>query len=396
MNSIIDVLSPNNCCGCGACINSCPTGALSYSVNEYGFYRPQIDKFKCVSCGKCCQVCPQCNDLTINKPFSVYAAINKDFAVLKRSASGGIFYALAESVIVEGGCVFGASLDTDFKVRHRCVEKLDDLHLLQKSKYVQSYIGESYKVALCKLKKGQKVLFSGTPCQVAAMKSVAGKHNKNLILVEVVCHGIPSQKMFDDYLKNLEKKMGPLEEYVFCYKRKLLNGMNKYLFYRTKNAKRKINWPQDSYHAFFMGAEDYQECCYTCKFARAERVADLTLCDYWNWETFHKNDFPVGSTLSGVCVNTMQGKVVLENVASKLKVVGSSFEMLSLHNGCLLKPSHRPLSRDDIMDDWISKGYVFLENQYKKKNRYRILKSFFLMYVPEKLKLWIHGLRHGN
>ena len=159
----------------------------------------EIDASKCISCGKCTRICPECNELAVNKPSEIYAAINKDGKVLKRSASGGIFYALAESVIAEGGCVFGAMLDEQFQVKHICVEKIEDLPLLQKSKYVQSFIGESYKIALNKLKDGKKVLFSGTPCQVAAMKFLTGKMNENLILVEVVCHGVPSQKFFNDY-----------------------------------------------------------------------------------------------------------------------------------------------------------------------------------------------------
>ena len=365
-------------------------------MDEYGFYRPQIDNSKCISCGKCSRTCPECNDLPINQPLDVYAAINKDFAVLTRSASGGIFYALAESVIAEGGCVFGAMLDGQFQVKHICVEKIENLPLLQKSKYVQSFIGNSYKIALDKLKNGQKVLFSGTPCQVAAMKSFARESCENLILVEVVCHGIPSQKMFNDYVKNLEKENGTLKEYIFCYKRKILNGMNKFLFYRTERIKHVKNWPQDSYHTFFMESKNYQECCYTCKFARAKRVADLTLCDYWSWENYHRSDFSIGSTVSGICVNTVQGKTALEKILPKLNIAKSSFESLSRHNGCLIMPTTRPLLRNSFMDEWLSKGYPFIENRYKKDSRFRILRSHLLMLLPENLKIWVHGLRHGN
>lgn len=399
MKTILDTLFPKDCCGCGACINSCPTGALSYSMDGFGFYRPQIDSSKCISCGKCTRVCPECNEIVVNKPFEVYAAINKDDKVVKKSASGGIFYALAESVIAEGGSVFGAMLDEQFQVKHICVENAENLPLLQKSKYVQSFIGDSYKVALNKLKDGKKVLFSGTPCQVAAMKSFAGKANENLILVEVVCHGIPSQKMFNDYMASLIVKQGVIKDYVFCYKRKQNNGMNKYLAFTTKKNKIFVkNWPQDSYNAFFMEAKNYQECCYSCKFAKAERVADLTLCDYWHWDSYHKNDFPACSTLSGICVNTEQGRVVLEKIFPKLDFAKSSYEALSAHNGCLIKPTPRPKFRDVFLNEWLSKGYTFLEKKYQKANRLKIFKSRLLMYVPENLKLLLHNIRtrHGN
>ena len=399
MIAIINTLSPKDCCGCGACINACPTGALSYSTDEFGFYRPQIDSSKCISCNKCTRVCPECNNIDVNKPSEVYAAINKDREVLKRSASGGIFFALAESVIAEGGSVFGASFDKQFQVKHICVEKIEKLPLLQKSKYVQSFIGDAYKVALSKLKEGKKVLFSGTPCQVAAMKSFTGMNNENLILVEVVCHGVPSQKFFNDYFEVLNKKNHGIKDYIFTYKRKILNGMNRYISFTTKKNKFFVkNWPQDSYNVFFMEAKNYQESCYSCKFAKTERVADLTLCDFWHWGAYHKNDFPACSTLSGICVNTKQGRLALDKIISTLDMVKSSYENLSAHNGCLVKPTPRPNSRDSFLKEWISKGYAFLENEYERTNRLRILKAHFLMFVPEKLKLWIHNIRtrHGN
>jgi coenzyme F420-reducing hydrogenase beta subunit len=397
MKNVFDIVKLNECCGCGACVNVCPKGALTYSTDEFGFYRPQIDVSKCVSCGLCVHVCPECNDFFVNRSSEVYAAINKNGEVLKRSASGGIFYALAESVIAEGGFVFGATLDENFQVKHVCVDKIIDLPLLQKSKYVQSFVGDSYKIALNKLKEGKKVLFSGTPCQVAAMKSFAGKWNGNLILVEIVCHGVPSQKFFKDYLDNLNKKTHGIKDYVFTYKRRILNGMNKYISFTTKKDKTFVkNWPQDSYNVFFMEAKNYQECCYSCKFANAERVADLTLCDYWNWELFHKKDFPACSTLSGICVNTKQGFLALEKIISKLDIVKSSYENLSAYNGCLIKPTLRPESRDAFLNEWLSEGYASLENKYEHSNRLRMLKSRLLMIIPEKLKLWIHGLRHGN
>ena len=397
MKNILDFIAPKDCCGCGACINVCPTGALCYLTDKFGFYRPQIDASKCISCGKCTRICPECNELAVNKPSEIYAAINKDGKVLKRSASGGIFYALAESVIAEGGCVFGAMLDEQFQVKHICVEKIEDLPLLQKSKYVQSFIGESYKIALNKLKDGKKVLFSGTPCQVAAMKFLTGKMNENLILVEVVCHGVPSQKFFNDYFEVLNKKNHGIKNYIFTYKRKILNGMNRYISFSTKKNKAFVkNWPQDSYNSFFMDAKNYQDCCYSCKFAKAERIADLTLCDYWHWEAYHKDDFPASSTLSGICVNTEQGQISLKRILPKLDIAKTSFEALSAHNGCLVKPTPRPTSRDIFLNEWLNEGYTSLEKKYEQANRWRILKSRLLMIIPEKMKLFIYGLKHGN
>lgn len=396
MKNIIDFIDAKDCCGCGACINSCTMQALYFSQDEYGFIRPKIDNTKCIECQKCIRVCPQFSEVESVKPKIVYAALNKDKSVLLNSASGGIFYALAESVISEGGCAFGATLDNQFSVKHIGVEHIDNLKLLQKSKYVQSYMGDCYKQALQKLKDGKKVLFSGTPCQVAAMKAlVNGKYADNLILVDVVCHGIPSQLFWKDYIATLSKKIGILKEYVFCYKLKARNGMNKYTSF-TGNKKFVKNWPQDSYNSFFMEAKNYQDVCYSCKFARQERVSDLTICDYWGWESFHEKDFPSSSSLSGICVNTDVGEVLLNQIVDKLTIVESSFDNLTTLNRCLLRPTPKPKDRDEFLQEWKSKGYEYIERKFEKKNRIRILIYRLLMYFPEEFKIWFHRLRHGN
>lgn len=398
MKNILNFLEPKDCCGCCACINVCPTQALFFSQDDFGFIRPNLDKTKCIECGICTRICPQFNDVESSKPNEVFAALNKNESVVIKSSSGGIFYALAEYVISEGGYVLGVTLDEKFKVKHICVEQINDLPLLQKSKYVQSYMGDCYKLALQKLRAGKKVLFSGTPCQVAAMKSIAGdKYANRLFLVEVVCHGVPSQTFWNDYVEFLSKKIGLPKEYVFCYKRKVRNGMNRYISFTGEGGKKSVkNWPQDSYNYFFMEAKNYQECCYSCKYAKPERVSDLTICDYWHWDAYHGIDFPSCSTLSGICVNTDAGKMILKKIVDKLIIVESSFDNLAAHNGCLLRPTPKPKDRNDILQEWKSNGYEFIDQKFKKKNRMRILKSRLLMYVPEGFKLWFHRLRHGN
>ena len=398
MKNIIEFLDSKDCCGCGACINACPTQALSFSQDVFGFVRPQIDNVKCIECGKCIRTCPQYNEITASKPKQVLAALNKNDSVVIKSSSGGIFYALAESVILEGGCAFGATLDDQFKVKHICVEYIEDLPLLQKSKYVQSYMGDCYKQALQKLKEGKRVLFSGTPCQVAAMKSIAGgKYVNSLFLVDVVCHGVPSQTFWSDYVDSLKKRNKTLTKYEFCYKRKVRNGMNKYISYVTDYDKVTVkNWPQDSYNFFFMKSKNYQEACYSCRFAKPERISDLTLCDYWHWDRYHGKDFPLCSTLSGICVNTDAGRMILDKIADKLIFADSSFDNLAAHNGCLLRPTPMPSSREEFLHEWKTKGYEYIEKKFEKKNRMRILKSRLQMCVPEGFKLWFHRLRHGN
>lgn len=397
MKNIVELLDQKKCCGCGACINICPTQALSFSQDDFGFYRPKIDDDKCIKCGKCVRSCPQYNEMELIQPQKVYAGLYKDESILRNSSSGAIFYALAEKVIADGGCVFGVTLDSEFRVKHVCVDSFANLPFLQKSKYVQSYLGYCYKQALQQLKSGKTVLFSGTPCQVAAMKSLSkGIYAGRLILVDVVCHGVPSQAFWNDYVMTLSQKTDSLKEYIFCYKRKANNGMNKYISYKINNRKIVKNWPQDSYNWFFMNAKNYQEICYSCKFSNASRVSDITVCDYWSWDLYHQNDFPACSTVSGICVNTDVGEKMIEGIRNKLIIKESSFDNLSAHNGCLLRPTPKPADYENFMQEWKTKGYDFINQKFEKKNRIRILKNRLLMFVPEGFKLWFHRLRHGN
>lgn len=394
MNSIADNFKIEECSGCGACVNSCPLNAISYSKDEYGFILPSINESICISCGKCLKVCPFQNVVEGNVPQQAYAAICKDESALMNSSSGGIFFVLAKKILQKGGCVFGATLDENFEVKHVCIESLEDLPKLQKSKYVQSFIGNSYSVVCEKLKDGKFVLFSGTPCQIAAMKAcLRGIPSENLILVEVVCHGIPNQQLFKDYVENLQKRGSLLKSYIFRYKRKLQNGINEYLRYELGNRTKVKNWPDDSYNFLFMSASANRDSCFSCKYAKKERVSDITLCDYWHWSSFHDKDFKPCSTVSGIAVNTEKGQKILDEVCGELQIVNTDFENIAKYNGCLLKPTPRPENRQFVLDLWKNSGYAAVESWYKKKYRWRRLKSKLMMFVPETTKLRVHNLR---
>lgn len=394
MNNIEKNFKIENCSGCGACVNSCPTGAISYSANEYGFIIPSIDASKCITCGKCLKVCPFQNVDEGNAPQRAYAAICKDEAALMNSSSGGIFYVLAKYVIEKKGCVFGAALDANFEVKHICVEKLDDLPKLQKSKYVQSFVGDSYSIAKEKLKEGRIVLFSGTPCQIAAMKACSKDvSTEKLILVEIVCHGTPNQRFFKDYIENLQNEGRVLQCYIFRYKRKLQNGMNEYLKYQLGNKINVKNWPEDSYNFLFMEASANRDSCFSCKYAKKERTADITLCDFWHWESFHGKDFKPCSTVSGIIVNTEKGECILGKIKNCLQIIDTDYDNIAKNNGCLLKPTPIPENRQFVMSLWKNSGYAAVESWYKKKYRMRRLKNKLMMFVPETTKLRLHNMK---
>ena len=281
------VSDKKNCCGCGACQQTCPTGAIRLMPDECGFGYPVIDESVCVDCGKCIAVCQYHYAPEKWMPLEAYAAYGKDENLIKNSSSGGVFAALAKSIAEKGGAVAGAVLETEdenLKVFHRLEKNAQSLSAMQGSKYVQSEAHSCYGEVLEELGKGGVVLFSGMPCQVAAIKKLSGDP-ENLLTMDLVCHGVPSRKMLEDYLKLLGKRLGgPVSGLKFRTKdiRKTFcaevdcNGRKYYLQHRFL-----------SYYKLFLKGENYRDSCYSCPYARIERTADLTIGDYWGIEELH-------------------------------------------------------------------------------------------------------------
>lgn len=384
---ILQNFKEKNCYGCLACVNICPTGALEQGKDEYGFVIPKIIEEKCINCKRCKSVCPYINHIEERSPIEVYAAINKRSDIVINSSSGGIFSAIAEFFLENAGSVFGVTMGENFKVEHICIEDSKELYKIQKSKYVQSNINNTYKLVKEKLSTGKKVLFSGTPCQVAGLKSFLGEDNKALVCLDVVCHGVPSQDLFCDYINHLESKVGRIKKYGFRAKIKERNGMNLFFFYQLENGKKKVkNWPEDSFNFFYMRGLIYRESCYNCKFAKKERISDITLCDYWGWEKYHSFDFKAESTISGCLINTQKGKALFEEIANKLYFVQTKYENLARHNGCLISPTIMNPKRKVILTMWKNKGYKKIDLIFKKKMRKQIIKYSILRKIPAGLK----------
>lgn len=198
---MIRIYNKHDCCGCNSCVQRCPKSSITMREDEEGFLYPDVDESTCIDCGLCETVCPVIHQSTVRKPIAVCAAKNKDEKIRLSSSSGGAFTALAESVIDEDGVVFGAKFDEDWSVVHDYMETREGLAAFRGSKYVQSRIGDSFKKAEQFLKAGRKVLFSGTPCQIAGLKRFLRKEYDNLLTVDFICHGVPSPGVWREYLK---------------------------------------------------------------------------------------------------------------------------------------------------------------------------------------------------
>ena len=204
---MIEIKDKKDCCGCQACVTVCTKHCIAMQADNEGFLYPIVDKSACTNCGLCEKVCPVINQSEPHKPLKVYAAKNKNEDIRRQSSSGGIFTLLAEKVINEGGVVFGARFNENWNVVHSWTDTKEGIAALRGSKYVQSTIGNTYNEAREFLKQGRKVLFSGTPCQIAGLKKFLRKEYNNLLTVDVVCHGVPSPLVWRKYLEEVRENI---------------------------------------------------------------------------------------------------------------------------------------------------------------------------------------------
>lgn len=395
MINIVTGFSEGQCCGCGSCVNSCPANALRIGENKSGFIVPVIDENKCIGCEKCIKVCPYHHLDDSPTVLEVFAAVNRNDKTLVNSSSGGVFAELAKEVLKERGLVFGCTLDDKFKARHIAIDSEDELISIMRSKYIQSDTGDCYKQVRNALNKGRQVLFSGTPCMVAGLKSFLGNesNNEKLLTVDVVCHGVSSQAFFNDYLSNLNEKLNtPILKYTFRSKDKSKNGMQWNVSYETKSNKYVRNWPEDSYNFYYMMGYTHRESCYECPFASPHRYSDITLCDYWNWE---KNDLPfeVTDSVSGVVLSSNKGLDFFNKIRQEFRLAQSDFENLSRYNGGLVQSGKRPNNRDEIIKIWKNEGYERLDAYFRKNNKRQILKYRILRMLPYRIIHLLHGLK---
>lgn len=400
MGKKVPILYENkeDCCGCGACVNICPRAAIYMEEDECGFLYPRIDENKCVRCQRCKTVCAFQNIEEKNVPLKTYAAISQNREQANQSASGGIFAAIATQFIEAGGIVFGASFSENYGVSHRAVGNIENLFLLQGSKYVQSRIDNTYQQAKDYLEKGKKVLFSGTPCQIAGLMGFLGKEYTNLLTVDIVCHGVPSEKIFLSYFSMLERKYEGKIKYFTFRDKKIGWGINGKVVLSLKNKKTKSVklWQSgSSYLYYFIKGWLYRENCYRCKYAGKNRPGDITLGDYWGIEKQHPeylngaDGWDESNGISVVIANTSKGLEVLNEIDG-LEMRSSTFEKAAYGNKQLMHPSEKG-KRQEILEQYRIGGWDALENRYQKKIGIRKYASQVKALIPLKIKRWLKG-----
>lgn len=303
------------CCGCTACYSVCPKNAIKMVRDNEGFLYPEVDKEKCVNCGMCKKVCPILNKSKLNefKP-KAYLFQNSNEEIRKDSTSGGIFTAIGEFVIKNNGIVYGASFDDNFVVNHIGIESADDLSKFRKSKYVQSNQNNCFKEIKQYLDSGKLVCYSGTPCQVGGLRAYLRKDYENLILVDIMCHSVPSPLVFEKYKGYILKKMNANKILNINFRDKNKYGY-KYsmMTVETDNGIYSQGIDTDPYLRAFFSDTSVRPSCYNCHFKTMKRVSDLTIWDCFNINEIDKSfDDDKGTTR--VLVQSEKGEKLLENL----------------------------------------------------------------------------------
>ena len=370
------------CCGCGACMNACPKNAISMQEDAYGFLYPQIDADACIKCGACQRACRFQHKTEEHIPVQTFAACVKSDSILKHSASGGAFTALAQATLAKGGIVFGAAFDETWKVCHISIDSEEGLSKLQGSKYVQSNIAHTYQQVKKLLKEGKRILYSGTPCQIAGLYGYLGKDDENLLTADLICHGVPNQRMLQDYLKSLG------EVTYFTFRDKSLGwGINGRAIVKGQKKPLKLWRSASPYLYYFSQGLIYRDSCYQCKYTCQHRPADITLGDYWGIEKQHpdylgKNGFDSKKGISVMIANTEKGAEAIRCCAPLLDLRDSTFEKASAGNTQLVRPTEKKTQRQEILTLYAQQGWDAVAERFSRNIGFRKHSSVIKAYLP--------------
>lgn len=339
-NEYLRTLDESTCFGCSACEKGCPAKAITMKDNEKGFRYPVLDKNLCMECGKCREVCPWHRETEGIKIHTLYAVEHKSEDVLRKSQSGGVFTALSDYILNKGGVVYGALFNDKFEVVHARAENAEVRDKMRESKYVQSRIDKKLLEELeadCQCKR--YVLFTGTPCQCAMVKKNYGE-NENLFICEFICHGVPSPKVWKDYLSWREEELGTI-----CgarFRNKMFQG--KGLYSDSLYTVDGVEHVSDYYAAIFYSHLAHRESCFTCPFAQEERFADITMGGFLDLRLIEKRP---KFDCSMMFINSKQGMGLFNKIKNEIE-----YELCEIQHFNNQPCLYRPITREESVDDF--------------------------------------------
>ena len=354
------------CTGCAACMNICPVNAISMQENEYGYIHAHIDNNICIKCHLCEKTCPVYVKTSKNNPNTIYAAQTQNEKILLTSTSSGIVYSLSEKIIDLGGIVYGCSEKNYKSIDHIKVDTFEDLKLLQKSKYVQSNINFIFKEIKSKLNENILILFIGTPCQVAGLRNFLKKDFDNLLTVDLVCHGVPSQKMLKSQVESFREVDNIEPDNIFVEFRSKYLKDNKiksdyeFQIFNIKN-KRKIRLVNEiglnsAYIRSFLTGMTIRDSCIKCLYTTQGRVSDITAGDFWGLGKKIKSNLNIENGASLVLINTNKGEKFFDKIKFDFEIEKHTFEEACLMNQNLYEPCQPYFDRKKFLNNFVKLG----------------------------------------
>lgn len=361
---MISITDKYNCCGCSACAQRCPEQCIIMQEDVEGFIYPHIDADACINCGICEKVCPVLNQSAEHKPKECYAAKNPDEEMRDKSSSGGIFTPIAVSIIKDGGIIFGAKYNAEWEVIHASAQTLNEIDVFRGSKYVQSRIGTTFTEVERYLKEGRKVLFSGTPCQIAGLHKFLRKKYDTLCTVDVVCHGTPSPMIWRDYVKHLQ--MNGVKGIRMKDKS---TGWRNYSFTLIDENGKPTFTERASTNKFLMAFTrnlTLRPSCFKCPAKAGKSGSDITLADFWGIEKLIPQiDDNKGTSF--ICANTSKGESILKSLNIELTTV--CYDTSVPYNPCIYQSTSEPPNRTCFWKEYQQQGIqALLALQPKKQN----------------------------
>lgn len=371
---MINITDPKKCCGCSACVDKCPKRCIFMIADNQGFKYPKVDLDLCINCHLCEKVCPELHIQQSAQTRTAYAYTNDDNRILLSSSSGGFFYQIAKYILTQKGIVFGASFDKEFNVEHKYITQLSDIAKLQGSKYVQSNLYGTYKEIEKSVKQGKLVLFTGTPCQIAGLTSFLDRDYDNLIKLSVACHGVPSEKIWQLWLKGKFKgKYHIISNIIFRWKNPSWENYSMRVEFRG-DSYNIIPSNKNSFMKAFLDGLIMRPSCTECQL-KLNSTADITMADFWGvlnvYPEFYNKD-----GVSLIISHSAKGDETLRQMnISPLHPV--DYDKAVKYNSSLMNSakSHDEFNTFFAIED--NKKFNFLEHKYNKSIIEKIIGQLF-------------------
>lgn len=385
----------DTCTGCGACMAICPKHSISMQPDSGGYIYPEIDHDTCVECGLCDKVCPELLPVEKRQPISVKAAVA--VPAISESSSGGVATLIAAEVIEAGGAVYGCLQADKCKIEHRRVSTLPELDALKGSKYVHSDTGDTFAECRCDLQNGKEVVYIGTPCQISGLRKYLGKDYPNLCTIDLICHGVPAQRLLSDEIDLLRRRHSLPQEPRIRFRDKT-SGKVKFGLYLYDGTTKIFSrdFPKNYYISGFLSGLFYRRNCFRCGYTDINRTGDITLGDFWGLGKESPSELSATHGVSLVMANTPKGEEAIRAIAGKLRMEDRQLSEAVAGNSQLRHPFTRPERYEDFQKALVADGYEaacrkYLDKYISEHTRYMQIEEHPILMFPYRIYIKIRA-----